>query len=121
MKQGEIEANHRYLKRFKSGVNTAELVDERQVFCSRTIMENKNDVPTTEEILTKEDRRNTVLMLWQSDNKRYGDLSKRLKEEIVLDRDEHPTIVVTLYELMVNECPAQNNNPRSGIFLLQQG
>ena len=61
-----------------------------------------------------------VLMLKNSDYKRYGALSNRLREGVTLVRNECPTTVADMYELMVQQNQNNHNNNRNGVSLLQQ-
>ena len=112
MKQGETEANDNYLERFKSNIMTVELTGGKDFFCSKGIMTKGNDDPTDDEIKAEEDKMQAILLLKNADEKRYGGLSKSLKEGSFLARDEYPISIASMYELMV-KYSAQNNTNNS--------
>ena len=53
-----------------------------------------------------------ILLLKNAVEQRYGGLSKSLKEESFLARDEYPISIASMYELMV-KYSAQNNTNNS--------
>ena len=129
MKQGESEANDNYLERFKSNIITVELTGDKDFFYSKGIMTKDNDDPTNNEIKIEEDKMQAILLLKNADEKRYGGLSKSLKEGSFLKRDESPTTIASMYELIVKYSTQDNNNSiinhddrrRGGITLTQLG
>ena len=57
-RQGETEEVDHYLVRFKSNVIAVELINSKDLFCSRGNMIKVNNNPTLEEIKTVEDKTN---------------------------------------------------------------
>ena len=90
MKQGKTEANDNYLERLKSNIMSVELTGGKAFFCSRGIVTKDNDDLTDKEIKAEEDKMQAILLLKNADEKRYGGLSKSLKEGSFLARDEYP-------------------------------
>ena len=127
MKQGQDESNSEYLERFRSIVNSAELAQASNVFCSPALMEVAQDgKPTDQDINDEEEASMAILLLKNSDPKRYSSLSKKLREGTFLSRDEYPVTVSTMYEFMTNhdklyhtQGSGSNRNNR-GIILTQQ-
>ena len=68
-------------------------------------MTKDNDDPIDDEIKAEEDKIQAILLLKNADEKRYGELSKSLKEGSFLARDEYPISIAFMYELMV-KCSA---------------
>ena len=64
-------------------------------------MTKDDDDPTDDKIKADEDKMQAILLLKNADEKRYGGLSKSLKEGSFLARDEYPISIVSMYELMV--------------------
>ena len=60
MTQGETEANYNYLERFKSNIMTVELMDGKDIFCSKGIMTKDNDDPTDDDIKAEEDKMQAI-------------------------------------------------------------
>ena len=101
MKQGQDESNSEYLERFRSNVNTAELAQASNVFCSPALMKVAQDgKPTDQEINDEEEASMAILLLKNSDPKRYSSLSKKIRKGTFLSRDEYPVTVSAIYELM---------------------
>jgi len=129
MKQGETEANDNYLERFKSNIMTVELTGGKDFFCSKGIMTKDDDDPTDDEIKAEEDKMQDIFLLKNADEKRYGGLSKSLKEGSFLARDEYPISIASMYELMVKYSAQNNTNNninrddrrRGGLLLTQLG
>ena len=128
MKQGASEPNDNYLERFKAAVSTVELSHGDHIFCSKDIMDKAGTDPTSEEIKQEKNRFKAMLLLRNSDDRRYGGLSNRLKEGAALGRNEYPRTMEDMYELMTTQCPDQgsstrgnNNNNRNSVHLLQVG
>ena len=96
MKQGETEANDNYLEIFKSNIMTVELTGGKDCFCSKGIMTKGNNDPTDDEIKAEEDKMQAILLLKNVDEKRYGGLSKSLKEGSFLARDEYPISISSI-------------------------
>ena len=127
MKQGETEANDNYLEIFKSNIMIVELTSDKDFFCSKRIMTKDNNDPTNDVNNIEEDKIQVILLLKHADEKRYGGLSKSLKEGSVLARDEYPITIASMYELMVKYSARNNNNSiinhdhkrRGGILLNQ--
>ena len=92
-------------------------------------MTKDNDDPTDDEIKIEEDKMQAILLLKNAVEKRYGGLSKSLNEGSFLKRDESPTTIASMYELIVKYSTQDNNNSiinhddrrRGGIILTQLG
>ena len=109
MKQGDTEPNDSFLERFKSNVNTVDLSHGKYVFCPITLIKPADLACATEEEKKKEcEKMKAVLMLKNSDYKRYGALSNRLREGVTLGRNEYHTTIAVMYEVMVQQ--KQNNH-----------
>ena len=92
-------------------------------------MTKGNNDPTDDEIKAEEDKMQAILLLKNADEKRYGGLSKSLKEGSFLARDEYPISIASMYELMVkystqnitNSSINRYDRRRGGILLTQLG
>ena len=104
MKQGNQESNDNYLARFKTNVAAVELTGDKHIFASPTISVIDVHKMTSEEIDEEVDKSKAIIFLKCSDDSRFGALSKRLREATYLDRDEYPTTLSTMYELMTKSC-----------------
>ena len=62
---------------------------------------NINDDPADDEIEAEDDKMQVILLLNNTDEKRYGGLSKSLKKGSFLARDEYPISIASMYELLV--------------------
>ena len=82
--------------------------------------------PTDQEINDEEEASMALLLLKNSDPKRYSSISKKLREGTFLSRDEYPVTVSTMYELMTNHDKlyhtqgSNSNRNNRGIILTQQ-
>jgi len=136
IQQGPTEANDAFLERYKANVGVVELAAGDYIFCCNRLMTKVNAEPTDDEISIEKDRFKAMLLLKNADNRRYGGLVSRLKEGASLGRNEYPTTVADMYELMCSHCPDlptnnnnnnnrnnhnNNNNNRNGVNLLQHG
>ena len=121
LKQGESEANDKYLERFQSCINTVELTQGKPIFCIESMVTANDEVIglTNEERATEEQRSKAILLLEHSDHKRFGGLSQNLQDSASLGRHEYPQSVGAMYEVMVKQKSA-NNRIRSGVSLTQQ-
>ena len=128
MKQGSQEANDNYLARFKTNVAAVELTGGKHIFASPIISGLPVHEMTPEELDKEVDKSKAIIFLKCADESRFGALSKRLREATYLDRDEYPTTLSTMYELMTKSClniqtSSNNNNSRNrrnGVSLLQR-
>ena len=101
MKQGQSESNEHYLERFKANINTVELAKGDHIFSSdELLLRAYGDKPTDRQIEDEKERSKAILLLKNSDDRRYGDLAQRLKEGSYLSRNEYPETVASMYELM---------------------
>ena len=109
---------------------TVELTGGKDFFYWKGIMTKDNDDSTDDEIKVEEDKMQAILLLKNTDEKRYGGLSKSLKEGSFLARDEYPIFIASMYELMVKYSAQNNTNNniinhddrrRGGILLNQLG
>ena len=127
MRQGTQETNGHFLARFKANVTAVKLTGGGHVFFSpRLVGADKEDLDQ-DKVDEEEERSKAVLLLKLVDEGRYGALSNSLKEGTFLDRDEYPTTMATMYELMIKHSGAMSgqrtpgNGPRrSGFQLVQQ-
>ena len=90
-------------------------------------MTKDNGDPTDDEIKIEEDKMQAILLLKNTDEKRYGGISNSMKEGSFLARDEYYITIASMYELMVNYSAHNNNNSiinhddrRRGSILLTQ-
>ena len=119
LRQGETESNDLYLERFISLADTVELANGANIFCTTMIMDavdvNKH---TNKEIYAEAQKSKAILLLNNADPKRYGDLSKSLKESTYRSRDEYPLTVSSMFELMSKHARlnshSQRNSDRGG-------
>ena len=127
MRQGTQETNDHFLTRFKANVTTVKLTGGGHVFFSPNLAGVEKQDLDLDKIEEEEERSKAVLLLKLADEGRYGALSNSLKEGTFLDRDEYPTTVATMYELMtkhqgaISGQKAQGSGARrSGFQLVQQ-
>ena len=104
LKQSEVEPNDRYLERFKSNVNTIELAHGEYIFCPTSFVKpvDPNNITAAEKKIECE-KMKAALLLRNSDHKRYGALSHRLREGVTLGRNKYPETLSSMYELMVRQ------------------
>ena len=106
------------------------------IFASLELLESNNPTPTKQEILREEEKSKAILLLKNADDKRFGNLMKNLKDGSYLSRDEYPTTVASMYELMTKHLGILGNqqqkrtnkmsqerdkNSASAIFVQQKG
>ena len=101
MRQGPNESNDTYVECFENNAMTVGMVQGGHLFYSPGIVGKEKDKAGAQEIYTAREASLAVLLLRNSDPKRYGGLISRLKEGANLGRDEYPTSVASMYELMV--------------------
>ena len=125
MRQGQHESNDGYVERFKNNALTVDMVQGSNIFYSPGIAGKSYAEASNEEIYSARQANMAVLMLLNSDPNRYGNLSTSLKEGASLGRDEYPTTVAGMYELMVksDKSNARNYNTRArrGNLFAQSG
>ena len=124
MRQGHSESNDSYMERFRSNVAIVELVHGSHVFCSHAIIDKAAAIPTAEEIAVEEERFKAMLLLHNADEKRYGQLRERFRENALIGINKYPKTISLMYELIVSTCPdppkgrnnrnTNNNNQNSG-------
>ena len=131
MRQGATEANDNYYERFKDNASTVELAQGELAFCHFNIMAKQDEWPDREEMAAEADRFKAILLLRSADEQRFGGLASRLAEGASLGRNEYPTTIGDMYELMCEHCPDQpstrtnnnnnnnTNNNRYGTLLTQ--
>lgn len=89
VKQFPNESNDRYVERFKSNVQTVELVKGGHIFCSRELVQSVSDEDiTNEEIEAENEKLKAFIMLRRSDEGSFKKLLNDLKEGAHLGRDE---------------------------------
>ena len=128
MKQGSQESNDNYLSRFKTNIAAVELTGGKHIFASSIICGISVHEMSTEELNEEIAKSKAIIFFKFADEGRYGALSKMLREATYLDRDEYPTTLSTMYELMTKSCTNiqvnnGNNNlrgRRNGVSLLQR-
>ena len=106
-----------------------ELTGGKHIFASPIICGMTCEEMLEQELEEEMDKSKAIILLKSVDDNRFGALTKRLREATYLDRDEYPTSVTTMYELMIKtigniqQSSLNNNsrNRRSVINLLQQG
>ena len=128
MRQGTQETNDHFLARFKANVTAVKLTGGGHIFFSPKLVGMDKEDLDQDKVDEEEERSKAVLLLKLADEGRYGALSNSLKEGTFLDRDEYPTTVATMYELMTKHSGAisgqrtqGSGNRRSGFQLVQQG
>ena len=109
MNQGQHEANDHYLERFKAAVLTVEMEKGRHIFASPELVKSSGSTPSKEDLLREEERSKVILLLKNSDDKRFGSLAKSLKDGSYLSQDEYPITVSVMYKLMVTHLGVLGN------------
>ena len=128
MRQDSQESNDQYLAYSKARENAVKLTGGNHVFLSLKLAEGERHEKHQDDIEEEEERSKAVFLLKLADEGRYRTLSNSLKEETFLDRDEYPTTVATMFELMTKHSRAitdqryqANTNRRFGFQIVQQG
>ena len=132
MKQGNTEPNEKYLERFKANITTIELTKGDHIFYSPGLTGVERLDAKLSKIREEEERNKAIFLLKNSDNNRFGSLTAKLKESSFLERDEYPTTISSMFELMAkyncSTCQSSqaqnrpNNHPRrQGVVFAQQG
>ena len=101
MRQGPHESNKHCMDRFKSNITAIELTKGDHIFFSSGLTGNERATATVESIHIEEENNKALLLLHNADEHRYKGLIEDLQKSALLDRDEYPTTVVTMYEVMV--------------------
>ena len=101
MKQGQSESDDDYLKRFNSRVKNLELAGGAHIFCSPKTLGKDISLASPEEIEAESKRFRAICFLLRSDEYRYKELLVDLKKGAYRGRDEYPTTVSGVYELMI--------------------
>ena len=107
-----------------------ELTGGEHIFLSSVIFA-AGDIRTLndEEISDEQERPKAIILSRCADESRYGKLLQNLKEAAYVDRDEYPTSIATMYELITKtngslqgsgNNNATSNRSRPGIMLVQQ-
>ena len=127
MRQGTQETNDHFLARFKANVTAVKLTGGSHIFFSPKLAGVERQDLDADKIEEEEERSKAILLLKLADEGRYGALSNSLKEGTFLDRDEYPTTVTTMYELMTKHSGAISGQRsqgsgmrRNGLQLVQQ-
>ena len=100
MKQGSQESNDNYLSRFKTNIAAVELTGGKHIFASSIICGISVHEMSAEKLNEEIDKSKAIIFLKCADEGRCGALSKRLREATYLYRDEYPTTLSTMYELI---------------------
>ena len=130
MKQGPNESNEYYMDRFKANITAIELTKGSHIFYSPDLTSVERTDATPVNIQAEEERNKAILLLRNADDTRYKGLVVELRKSALLERDEYPTSIANMYEVMVkfdsksNLLSHRQNNPhnsrRSGTVLAQQ-
>ena len=128
MKQGPSESNEHYMERFKANITAIELTKGDHIFYSPGMTGKERGDHNKESILEEEERNKALLLLRNSDDNRYKGLMDELRKSALLERDEYPTTIADMYEVMMkydqrsNQSSFSRNNTqrRSGTALVQQ-
>ena len=126
MKQGPHESNEHYLDRFKANITAVELTKDNHIFYSPGLTGIEKSRAKPENIIKEEQRNKALLLLRNSDENRYKGLAEELRKSTILDRDEYPTTLANMYEVMakydrntINTTHRPYNQRRSGTVLAQ--
>ena len=79
MKQVETEVNDHCLERFNLNILSVEVTGGKYFFGSKVIMAKEDSDSTTVKMNTEKDKMQAILLLKNTDEKHYGELSKSLK------------------------------------------
>ena len=78
-KQSKSKSDDKFLKCFKSSLNTVELAGGKNLFCPVYLMEKAGTTPDTQEIKKEEEKTKSAFPLTNTDNKRYSGINERLE------------------------------------------
>ena len=130
MKQFKIETNDAYLDRFNTTVQALDLSNGSFIFECPVLIEKNTGKQMKDvdekEIVPEAEKFKAMLLLQRSDDARYGDLMRTLKEDSWKGRDEYPTTVTSMFKLMnkhskMLETRANHNrNTSNGQYTLTQ-
>ena len=101
LQQGPTESNDSFRKRVDSAALTLGLAGGSHVLCSPDLIvtEDESNV-TAKEIEIEVEKVKAMVMLLKSDPARYGTLHEDLCQSVYRGRDEFPTTVTSVYDLL---------------------
>ena len=108
MRQGDTEANDKFLNRFKSNVQTVELAGGQDFLVPMKWLDLYSSQQEKNE---EKEKFMAMLFLSRSDTKRYGEVQNSLQKQMNLGIDQYPVTVALTFDLLVRE---------SGAFQQQQ-
>ena len=135
-RQGQLESDDDYLNKFNSRLENMILAGCGHLFCSSQILGKDMVSCTKMEINTEKERFKAKCFILRADEIRYGDHSEDLRKEVYRGRDEYPTTVPDVYELLLRKSQQIGYNQRQtvqsghctqmggkgeGFMLVQQG
>ena len=100
MRQGETEANDKFLTHFKSNVQTVELAGGKQYLVPLKWI---GEFHTKTEFDNERERFLAMLLLCRCDLKRYSGVLERLQHQMNLGIDQYPMTVALTFDLLVRE------------------
>ena len=66
------------------------------IFASPELVKSSDSMPSKEEQLREEEKSKMILLLKNSDDKRFGSLARNLNDGSYLSCDKYPTTVATM-------------------------
>ena len=93
---------------------TLSMVHGNHIFHSPSVIGKSMKDATSDEIYAAKEASMAILLLQNADPVRYGELTTSLKKGASLGRDEYPTSVVAMHELMVKFNRDNNRSQRTG-------
>ena len=101
MHQCNIESNYSYLNRFKENVQTVELAKGTHIFYAQNLMTASDpENPTATEINNDRDKFKDIFFLNRYDKGSYGMIIQDIKEYAWKVRNDLPTSVSGIYDLI---------------------
>ena len=97
MKQGPHESNEHYLDRFKANITAVELTQGDHIFYSPGLTGLDRGEANIQMIHEEEGKNKAHLLLRNADENRYKGLIEELRKSALLERDEYPTTVVSMF------------------------
>ena len=101
MKQEPHKSNKHHMDNFKSNITAIELTKGDHIFYSPGLTGVEKSSAKSANIQAKEERNKAIILLLNADKNRYKGLSDELRKNALLDRNEYPTTVANMYEVMV--------------------
>ena len=100
MRQGDTEANDKFLTRFKSNIQTVELAGGEQYLAPLKWI---GEFHTKNEFASEKERFMAMLFLGRCDLQRYSGVLERLQQQMNLGLDQYPVTVALAFDLLVRE------------------